>query len=204
MKTINYSMAFTTGSLLHNDSLKIASLFLASGSWKDVSAKAVKDNILQSRTLSSSKKITVEICSRLKLLNKKELQLLIKGTSQEQAFILWVAICRKYKFIYEFAVEVVRENFLSFQYELTYSDYDTFFNSKASWNEQLAHIADSTKAKARQVIFRMLREANLLNTKNMINPVILSSIIIEAITSKSQKDLRLFPINETDLVDWLK
>ena len=204
MKTINYSMAFTTGSLLHNDSLKIASLFLASGSWKDVSAKAVKDNILQSRTLSSSKKITVEICSRLKLLNKKELQLLIKCTSQEQAFILWVAICRKYKFIYEFAVEVVRENFLSFQYELTYSDYDTFFNSKASWNEQLAHIADSTKAKARQVIFRMLREANLLNTKNMINPVILSSIIIEAITSKSQKDLRLFPINETDLVDWLK
>jgi len=204
MKTINYSMAFTTGSLLHNDSLKIASLFLASGSWKDVSAKAVKDNILQSRTLSSSKKITVEICSRLKLLNKKELQLLIKGTSQEQAFILWVAVCRKYKFIYEFAVEVVRENFLSFQYELTYSDYDTFFNSKASWNEQLAHIADSTKAKARQVIFRMLREANLLNTKNMINPVILSSIIIEAITSKSQKDLRLFPINETDLVDWLK
>jgi len=203
MTTFNYSMSFTAGSLLHNDSLKIALLFLESGSWKDVSAKAVKDNILQSRTLSSAKRITNEICSRLKQLNKNELKVLIKGTSQEQAFILWVAVCRRYKFIYEFAVEVLRENFLRFQYELTYSDYDNFFDSKVSLNEKLEHIADSTKAKIRQVIFRMLREANLLNAKNMINPVILSSIIIDAIISNSKKDLRLFPINETDLMDWL-
>jgi len=204
MKTTNYSMSFTTGGLFHNDSVNIAKLFLDFGNWKDVSAKAVKDNIVQSRTLNSSKRITREICSRLKLLNKNELRVVTEGTSQEQAFILWVAVCRRYKFIYEFAVEVLREKFLRLQYELTHSDYDTFFNSKTLWNDKIEHLTDSTKGKLRQVVFRMLREAGLLNSKNIINPVILSPIIIKAINSNSRKDLRLFPVNEADLMDWLK
>jgi len=131
MNTTHYKMSFTSGALLCNDSIKIAELFLISGSWKDVKTKAVNDNILQSRTINSSKRLSTEISSRLKLLNKNELQVLSNATSKEQALILWVAACRKYRFIYEFAVEVIREKFFKLQYELTYSDYDSFFNSKA-------------------------------------------------------------------------
>ncbi|KPA14270.1 protein containing Protein of unknown function DUF1819, putative inner membrane [Candidatus Magnetomorum sp. HK-1] len=204
MNTTHYKMSFTAGALLCNDSIKIADLFLASGSWKDVKTKAVNDNILQSRTINSSKRLSTEICSRLKLLNKNELQVLSKGTSKEQALILWLAACRKYRFIYEFAVEVIREKFFKLQYELTYSDYDSFFNSKALLDEKLDHLANSTKEKLRQIVFKMLREAGLLSSNNIINQVILSPIIIKAINSNSHQDFRLFPVHEADLIDWLK
>jgi len=94
MVPTHYNMSFTAGALLCNDSVKIAELFLTAGNWKDVKTKAVKDNILQSRTINSSKRLSTEICSRLKFLNKNELQVLTKGTPKEQTLILWVAVCR--------------------------------------------------------------------------------------------------------------
>jgi len=194
-----YNMSFTAGSLLQQESIRIAELYLETDNWKKTQKQVIENNILQSRTVATLKRVCAELCSRLQYLNIDELQILIKGNSQEQAYILWLAICRKHKFIYEFAVEVLREKFLALQYNLTHSDFDTFFNAKAAWSEELDNITDSTREKVRQVLFRILHQVGLLNTNNMINPIALSSRVVDAVGNEFLEDLTVFPVSQKDL-----
>jgi len=204
MAKAKYSMSFSTGGLYHQKSVKVARLYFESKDWVKVRETIMQKNILQTRTLASAKRISREICSRLKLLTDQELRVLIEGPFKDQAYILWLAVCRRYRFIYEFAVEVLREKFLTFQHELNYEDYDAFFNTKASWNEKLDRISDSTQKKLRQVLFKILREAGLLTRENSIIPAILSSDVIKAVENRSRKDFSVFPVAESDLKEWAK
>ncbi len=49
-----------------------------------------------------------EIVSRLQTLNDEELRFLVGADNREQGYMLWIAACRRYTFIGEFAVEVLR------------------------------------------------------------------------------------------------
>ncbi len=118
MKINKYSMSFTTGGLFHQNSTNMVKLYFDLGTWVKVRKEVIEQNLLQARTQRTLKMITSEICSRLKLLHQEELQVLIEDTPHDQAYILWLAVCRRYLFIYEFAVEVLREKFLSLQFEL--------------------------------------------------------------------------------------
>ena len=96
-------MAFTTGGLFHRDSVKLAELYLDLKEWDSVRDKVFFKNLLQSRTLNSLTRVSREIISRLKTLEADELDLLISGSTQEQKYLLWLAVCRRYRFIADFA-----------------------------------------------------------------------------------------------------
>jgi len=88
MKKEWYSMAFTTGGLFYRESVAFAILFVELNDWNKVRDKVLSVNILQSRTLNSSKRQCREIISRLKTLDPKEFDLLISGSTQEQKYLL--------------------------------------------------------------------------------------------------------------------
>ncbi len=199
MNTEKYSMSFSTGGLFHQESVNLAGLYLEKGDWKKVRDEVIAKNLLQARTAASSKRRSREICSRLSHLNKDELELLVEGDHQEQAYLLWLAVCRHYRFIYEFSAEVIRERFLTLRYDLSYEDFDVFFNAKMEWHEELEKITSTTRNKLRQVMFKMLRESELLSSDNFIIPAMLSSRLINVICDHSSRDLQLFPAMETEL-----
>ena len=199
MNTEKYSMSFTTGALFHQESVNLAGWYLEKGDWTEVRDEVISRNLLQARTANSAKRICREICSRLKRLDKDELELLVEGDHQEQAYLLWLAICRRYRFIYDFSTEVIRERFLTLRYDLGYEDFDAFFNSKMEWHEEMERITTTTRKKLRQVMFKMLHESELLNSGNSIVPAMLSSRLINVICSHSSRDLHLFPAMETAL-----
>ena len=58
-------------------------------------------------------------------------------------------------------------------------DYDAFFNRKADWHEELDQLTDSTRDKLKQVLFRMLREAELVSDEGAILPAILSQRLVD-------------------------
>jgi len=180
-KQHTYSMAFTTGGLFLAESVKVAELYLAHGDWDVVREAVLTDNLLQSRTVSSLKRISREILFRLRRLSPAELQLLVSASHQDQATILWIAICRHYRFIAEFAVEVVRERFLSLKPDLNQQTFDAFFNRKSDWYPELDSIRPSTRSKLRQVLFKMLREGGLLSTDHTIIAVTLSPVLLKLI-----------------------
>lgn len=197
-------MSFTAGGLYIRESVDLANLYLSLGDWKAVKTQANRDNVIQSRTASSSERICREICFRLEELNDVEIRGLTEGSFQAQQQILWVGICRRHRFIYEFAVEVIREKYLQLNLDLLQEDYDAFFNAKAEWHDELEQLTESTRNKLRQVVFRMLREADLLTKANTINPVILSAQVARVVASHSPDDLRIFPLSDRDIRELLQ
>jgi len=192
-------MSFTSGALLYQESLGVANLFEKVGDWDVVRERVMKDNLLQMRTLNASKRIFREVASRLKQLTPAELALLRTGTRQEQNHLLWLAICKRYRFIYDFATDVVREKFLRLDFDLSYDAYDVFFNNKAEWHPEVEGVAESTRKKLRQVLFKMMREANLLTQDNQILPAMPTPREVKVITADSPSYLLAFPISPTEV-----
>lgn len=197
--TKKYSFSFTAGSLLYQESIGLATLFVEFGNWNHVRDIVVDRNLLQTRTKKSSVRLCREICSRLKTLGEKELNLLVDGTIQDRGYILWLAVCRRYKFIRDFAIEVLREKLLNLETELDYEDFEVFFNQKAEWHDELEALKPETKVKGRRTLFKMLREADLLSPENRIYPALPSASLINAVFLERQKEVLFFPLLESQL-----
>jgi hypothetical protein len=195
-----YEMSFSTGGLFLTESLKLALSYKALKAWDQVRNQALSDNLLQTRTRSTAQRVIREIISRLKYLSPEELTLLMEGAPQEQSALIWIAVCRRYPFIGEFAVEVLRERYLSLQTHLHHEDFDAFYNRKSDWHPELEAISDSTRKKLRQILFKILKDANLLVGDHLINPPLLSERLMATLSPHTrQQDLHYFPLFDADL-----
>lgn len=194
-----YSKSFTTGSLFHRESVKLAALYLELGDWNAVRDKVISNNLLQTRTLNTLKRVCREVISRLKTLSIEELDFLVEANPQEQGYLLWLATCRRYRFIADFAIEVLRERYITLKTDVNHEDFDSFFNRKSEWHAELDAIQPTTRNKLRQVLFRILREAGLLASNNIINAAILSPRLLNAIPHNNRRDVLFLPVFESDL-----
>ena len=177
----------------------MARLFEELRDWQVVRDRVISENLLQVRTVNTSKRFYSEIASRLKTLCIDELELLVAGSSYEQSQLLWIAVCRRYAFIADFAREVLRERYISFKRVLEPEDFDIFFNAKAEWHDELDRVAEATRRKGRQVIFKMLKEAGFLTFDSAINPAVLSDRLMETVMAHRQEDVLLFPVSVAEL-----
>jgi hypothetical protein len=198
-RSSTYRISFTAGGLLSREAIKAASLYQVARNWKLVEEQILTNNLLQLRTQSSQKRIANELFQRLQGLTEAQIQLLVDGSRQEQNQILWLAVCKHYQFVREFAVEVVREKYLRLDWECSYSDFDTFFYAKAEWNEILENTKDSTRKKMRQVLFLMLSEAGILSSANIILPALFSAQAAQAIAADDRAYFAVFPISDADI-----
>lgn len=196
-----YIMSFTTGGLLLHESVKLSALYLELGHWDDVRDQVIAENLLQARTLNTLKRVCREVISRLKTLSPRELGFLIESNHQTQAYLLWLAVCRQYRFIADFAIEVLRDHFISLKSYLTQEDFDSFFNRRSEWHLELEAITAATRGKLRQVLFRMLREADLLAADHKIHAALLSPSLLELIHQGNRSDILYFPVFETEATE---
>lgn len=194
MKTQNYKLSFTAASLSINESVNIAEVYTNCRDWNEVKRIIRGNNLLQSRTNSRTTRVLAEIIPRLKLLSDDQLSLLVEGSLTEQKYLLWFTVCRTYDLIKEFAVEVLHEKYLSRNMKVTDLDYDAFFNRKADWNDDLDNITTLTRKKIRQVVFHMMREAELLTDDNTILRAMLSSRLIEVLKPDAPMSFEIFPV----------
>jgi hypothetical protein len=175
-------MSFAVGGLFRNESIESARVFQRLKDWDAVRHEMVTSGTLGFRASSSAKRTVREMVDRLRTLSDTEVDFLVEGTPQEQAALLWLAVCRTYRFVAEFATEVLRERFLSYRIDLDYDAFDAFFEAKAEWNPDLAAIRPSTRAKLRQVLFRIMREAGIISMSDEIRHTLLPPQLQSLIT----------------------
>ena len=187
-------MSFTTGALFYHESVKIIEFFSYLKQWEKVREAVVAENAIQARTTNTLKRVTNEIISRLKTLSEQELAFFTEVSHTERGYILWLAICRRYAFIGDFAVDVIHDHFISLKNTVTYDDYAVFFNKKAEWHNEVDRIAASTRRKLRQTLFQIMREANLLDKNNTIIPVPLGTGFQKLLASVEGREALFFPI----------
>ncbi len=191
-----YSLSFTSGSLLMRESVVAAPIYLTERDWNSVRRRLEDENLLQTRTASSSQRRSRETVQRLEVLSDPELELLVGATSTERGHLLWTAACRRYRLIGEFAEDVLRERFLLMATQVTHEDFDAFIREKALWHEEVADLKESTLTKLRATLFRMLIEAGLLSDDWRIQQVLLSDRVLTLLDQRSPSDARFFPTKE--------
>lgn len=192
-KDNSYLMSFGTGGLYVNESAAVARHHRPGADWDATAALAREVGAFPVRKASSAQRSIREIVNRLRWLSDDELEAFLEGERSEQAALLWLAACRAYRFIGEFAVEVLNERFLSLRTDLTYDDFDTFLASKAEWSPKLAKLSSTTQAKLRAVLFRLMREAEILSSNDRILGSILSRRVLALIHAGNPDELRFFP-----------
>jgi hypothetical protein len=193
-----YRMSFGTGGLFLNESISIARLYAELGDWVAVKKAAAHAGLIPFRKQSSVTRAVREIANRLEVLTADEIDLLCNGDHHDQLSVLWLALCRGYRFIGEFAAELVSERFLSFRTLLTYDDFDAFYAAKAEWEQELEAISGSTRAKLRQILFRLMREVGILGQNDQICRALLSPGFTALVQRGDPAELRFFPGAELD------
>jgi hypothetical protein len=194
--TEHYVLSFTGLSLGLDATLTVAEVFLKQGDWEKTKALIKETNLLQSRTLSSFQREYQEVEPRLQTLSRTQMQFLVEEANLiEQKQFLWYMVCKRYEFIRDFAIEVLNQRYQYLYNSLEEYDFIVFFNEKADWHDELRNLKESTQTKIRTVLFRMLREADLLSADGLIIPCVLSPAVINQIMVDAPLSLSIYPAN---------
>lgn len=190
----NYKMSFSTGGLFMNESLEVARLHIEGEPWEQTILRAMDEGTTSLPKSASNRRTLREISNRLLTLSAAERVYFIEEADRsERQALLWVATCRAYRFIREFAVEVIRERYLSYQLTLPLESFDILFEAKAEWDEGPAGLSRSTQLKLRQIMFRMMREAGIISEDDRIQTAILSTRLKSIINEHNPGELAIFP-----------
>ncbi|MCV2893712.1 DUF1819 family protein [Lentibacter sp. XHP0401] len=187
-------MSFTTGGLFLNESVAVARLHVDGEAWEQTMLRAMEQSATSLPKAASNRRTLREITNRLRTLTSEERHFLLSEADRtDQQALLWLTTCRAYRFVREFALEVIRERHLSYQFDLPLESFDILFEAKAEWDENLAKLSTSTRKKLRQVLFRMMREAGIITSENRIQTAILSPRLKAMLEDQNPGELALFP-----------
>ena len=190
-KKTKYRLSFGTGNAYINERKLILKKYLENKDWKEAEKYSIENNILQTNTLSSTKRIFREISLRFKSLSYQEQEFFIRSNYVDQSILIWIAICRTYKFIGDFASMIISEKFSSYQIELDYNDFNYFYEQQKVFYEELNSLKDSTRKKLRQVFFKIMKDLNIISKTKEITPLLPSKEIKE-ISINTTNDMQLF------------
>jgi len=193
VKSNKYNFSFTAFSLRVNDMYKLA--------------QAINDdNPIEMVNIGNGNKHTgqkrsIEIKKRLAKLTEKELELFISGDFISQKQLAFLSVCKSHKFIRDFAVEVLREKLLIFDYQITEGDYISFYRRKMELHPEMEDLTDRTQSAIRQVTFKILEEAGMIDSvKNkMIQPQVLDANVINTIALDNKQWLKVFFMSDMDI-----
>jgi hypothetical protein len=187
-------MSFAVGGLHLNESIDIARVRIAAESWEQTLERVIDAGVGSLPKAASRRRSLREIIVRISTLSPNELEFLVADADRsEQQALLWIATCRAYRFVHEFTTEVIRERALSLKLDLPLETFDVFFAGKAEWDERLAAITPTTRAKLRQILFRIMREAGIVSDSYRILAPTVSRRVRSVLEVQSPQDLDLFP-----------
>ncbi len=201
-KDSKYKLSFTGASLRLYESVKVAKAALDQGI-TDLKKIRLDGIVFSSVKVKTAITEFREIRYRLETLNPQQLDILIHGDLISQKQIAFLAVCKYYSFIRDFVIEVIRDKTLVFDYKINESDFRTFVNSKMSNHPELETYTEKTLQKARQVIFRILEQAGIINNSidKIIQPQLLQPSVIRAIVEDDPGMLRIFLYSDRDIND---
>ena len=172
----NYKIGFARPALLR-ETVLIAQTFRDLQDWRAVKSAVQQENLLQTRTVRSAEIMYSEIHRRLNLLTELQLEVIADDFPQDVFQLVWIALCKQYPFIGDFTVEVLVPGHSSGRNTIGHDDYGYFFNTKAEWHTELDKVSDKTRSNARQALFQMMRQCNLLSESNQLIPQIISAAV---------------------------
>lgn len=196
-----YHLGFTAASLRPELARIVAEGFLTVGDWALVKESILSTNALQCRSASSTVRLESEMRQRLETLTHDQMVLLAQATVEDRTAMAWLGVCKRIRFAFEFASEVLRDKLAAHDSVLRPSDYESYFENKCLPHPELCHLKTTSKKKIRQVLLKMLAEAGLLAKGNAltIQRPAMSPAVVRVITADSPNWLAAFLVPDAEI-----
>jgi len=159
------------------------------------------DAVLGNGKKTTGKRYYNEMSKWLEVLTDTQKRHLLNASFKVQNEIAFLAVCKYFEFIRDFIVEVIREKYLVYDYELTEGDYISFFRRKAEYHPEMDALTEITQKKVKQVTFKILEQAGLINSvkAKMINAQILEPETRKAILDDNTELFKIFLLSDFDI-----
>jgi hypothetical protein len=189
-----YDFSFTAVSLRINETVLVA--------------KAIRDkteidyvNDLGAGKSSTGRRRLTEFKKRISVLTKEEIEILIHGDFVAKRQIAFISVCKTYAIIKDFAIEVLREKLLVYDYQISEGDYISFYRRKVDLHAKMEVLSITTEKKVRQVIFRILAEAGLINDtkERVIQPQIVDIYVANSVLLDNANWLKVLLLSDMDI-----
>ena len=163
-----YNGDIAAGSLLIQETRKIASLLLNNVAGKEWRRAIEIDNILQKRSPASAIRQARLIKKRLTLMTPELWKLIKEGNSDIAVQAILAASIKHSLLLGDFMDKILREHWLTFNYKISDRDWNNYLETCVQIDPKVSEWKDSTISKLKQVVFRILAEAKYIdNTRTL-------------------------------------
>jgi len=159
-----YNGEIVAGSLLVKESREVAELLLRGLNEKEFYKEVLISNVLQKRSPASAKRQAKLIRNRLLPLHQDFWNIIQDGSHEQSTQALLAASIVHSRLLGDFIKQVIQLQIKTFQKQVSYREWDNFFEECKHREPAAAQWAESTTKKIRQVIFRILAEAKIIDS----------------------------------------
>lgn len=191
-----YEFAFTTSSLRLKEMVLVAQALIEE---RDIDFI----NELGNGKQKTGRSMFYELRKRIENLTQEQTQLLANGDLTTKKNIAFLAVCKTYGFIRDFVVEVLRDKYSVYDFDITNGDYFSFFRQKIEQHPEMEELTEETEKKIRQVTFKILEQAGMIESikDKTIQPQIIDPRVIKTIINDHPDWLKIFLFSETEIVE---
>lgn len=183
-----YNAAITREQFLFYEVRTTAKLLCTGLSADEVAERIVSDNLFQYPTEKSVRKIALACLRRLGALGDETLvQAIATQPSEVSKQICLYAMMKQYRLVWDFMITVIGEKYRLRDTSFGKLDLNVFFMRLQEQDDWVATWSDSTIAKLKQVLNKMLVENEYIDNTSAdhLNPVWLGPILENAIHSNN-------------------
>lgn len=163
-----YNGEIVAGSLLLPESRHIARLLIGNVDTDAWHQAIVIDNVLQKRTPASAKRQAKLIRNRLCLMQTALWEMICQGSNDVATQALLAAAIKHSRLLGDFMDQVIRSHWKTFITKISTTDWNGFIETCIQKDPIIDTWTDSTRAKLKQVVFRILAESKYIdNTRSL-------------------------------------
>jgi bacteriophage exclusion system BrxA-like protein len=159
-----YKGDLVAGSLLMEESRKIAHLLLQNTDADGWHQAIIIENLLQKRSPEAAKRQARLIKSRLILMDRALWTLVRDGLSEVASQALLAAAIKHNRLIGDFMDTILRQHWQTFTKNINVKDWNLYLDQCAQIDPKVDTWKTTTRSKLKQIVFRILAEAKYIDS----------------------------------------
>ncbi len=158
----DYSAKLTAEPFLYNETKIIGKYLLHGEDEQTLKKRNVNENLIKHKKTGSVKRVNSPIFRRLKVMDNEMLQEFVYSDIETSKYILLYTIMKTDKLVREFIIEVYKDKLYMRKDYIEKFDIDNWYEEKCILSQTLKERTESTSAKLKQVIMKILQDSGLV------------------------------------------
>lgn len=158
----DYSAKLTAEPFMYNETKILAGYLLQGENADTLKKRNIEENLIKHKKIGSVKRVNSPIFRRLKIMNKEMLEEFVYSDIENSKYILLYTIMKTDKLVRDFLFEVYKDKLLMRKEYIEKFDIDNWYEEKCILSKILRERTESTAAKLKQVIMKILQDSGLV------------------------------------------